>query len=105
MSEMIERVSRAIYSDDDPEAWDEALRMAAKYPETMAHYQQDIDETRAKARRAIEAMRDPTAAMIEAEPDGDGEFDKTNSVAHAKAFWQAMIDEALALPSQQGKST
>lgn len=47
------------------------------------------------AAAAIEAMREPTVAMIEAEPDGDGEFDKTNSAAHAKAFWQAMIDEAL----------
>jgi hypothetical protein len=54
-----------------------------------------VDGARLMARAAIEAMREPTTAMIEAEPPDDGEFSKGNSAAHAKAFWQAMIDEAL----------
>jgi hypothetical protein len=75
MSEMVERVARAIEAKSD-------------YVISQHH-------AKALARAAIEAMREPTAAMIEAEPDDDGEFNKTNSVAHARAFWQAMIDEAL----------
>lgn len=90
MSEsMVERVARAIFSDDDPEVWDETLRMAAKYPKEMAHYQQDIDETRAKARRAIKAMRVPTEAMVNAaDPYGI-------IMANFEDAWRDMIDEAL----------
>jgi len=73
MSEMIDRVAKAI-----------ALQSHTENP-----CLEDL------ARRAIEAMREPTSAMLEAEPDDDGEFSKENSIFHARQFWQAMIDEAL----------
>lgn len=49
----------------------------------------------APARAAIEAMREPTAAMIEASDIGDEEFNVTNSVACTREFWKTMIDAAL----------
>lgn len=47
------------------------------------------------ARIAIEAMREPTASMIDAADIGDDEFNITNSAAHARECWKSMIDEAL----------
>ena len=78
MSDMIGRCVEAAFAAD----W----RFGAKlHPE----------DQRKVVAAIIAAMREPTAEMIEAEPEDDGEFDKTNSVAHARAFWQAMIDAAI----------
>lgn len=92
MSEMIERVAKAIVEklneiEGGGTSWDEA---GHEMKESMFPL----------ARAVIEAMRDPTTAMLEAEPEDDGEFSKENSIFHARQFWQAMIDEALAIPSQ-----
>lgn len=45
------------------------------------------------ARAGVEALRKPNITVIEAEPEG--EFDISNSAAHAKAYWEAMIDAIL----------
>ena len=87
MSEMIERVAKAIVEKINElegygTSWEDAPpeQREAMYP---------------LARAVMEAIREPTAAMLEAEPDDDGEFSKENSIFHARQFWQAMIDEAL----------
>lgn len=87
MNEMIERVARALcrrrtaMRGKNAEAWVEM------------HWRCYVPA----ARDAIKVMREPTAAMIEAEPDDyEGEYNKTNSVVAAQAYWRAMIDAALA---------
>jgi len=65
--DMIERVARAIAEQNHGSTWDEW-----------------IDEARA----AIEAMREPTEAMINA-------GDRTDHDVEATMVWRAMIDEAL----------
>lgn len=72
MDALIESVARSIYSDD-PENWDEALRIVNgtfggegfmdKYPDTKANYKADMDEARDKARRAIETTLVASGAM------------------------------------------
>jgi hypothetical protein len=88
MSEIVERVARAIYlvpvgGREDPYAqrWDE-LR------------EKHQDAFRAIARAAIEAMREPTEAMM-AGVDCAGEKAEWLSGKAWKVGWQAMIDEAL----------
>ena len=76
MSEMIERVARAIFKEMLP-----AIRMTeqdAAYYSTVAH-------------AAIEAMREPTEAMIKEGAYGSGE----DSAGVACGAWKAMIDAAL----------
>ena len=78
MSEMVERVARAISGGDDP----------ANVLEIHRH----------RAKLAIEAMREPTEAMVDAgrnEPvshswGSGGEF-----ITDPDEVWQAMIDAAL----------
>ena len=90
MSEMVERVARAIWQESvgradwykwetfRPDAWGRCLSMA-------------------QARAAIEAMREPTEAMIEAarNEDDPGFCDEPGFAAPHKDAWQAMIDAAL----------
>jgi hypothetical protein len=80
MSEMIERMAKAMCDAHIPGSW-----QTAEWPQRH-HY---IDQARA----AIEAIREPTQAMIAAACD---DFDKRGrgqqSYTH---IWQAMIDEAL----------
>jgi molecular chaperone DnaK (HSP70) len=81
MSEMIERVARALAENErGADLWDEISNDS------------DIDyigknEFRDLARAAIEAMREPTEGMVEA-----ANLHESNGVY---ADWQAMIDEAL----------
>lgn len=84
MSEMIERVAKAIFKDYD---WSFAPK--APFEEQELHLQ-EIFRNLAKA--AIAAMREPTDAMVKAawrrNDDNDGkEADREN--------WQSMIDAAL----------
>jgi hypothetical protein len=77
MSEMVERVARAIYAagkDDYAWPWDELN-------ETRKEGVRDV------ARAAIAAMREPTEAMLQAGSD----------IAHVVTLddWEYMIDEAL----------
>jgi hypothetical protein len=79
MSEMIERVAQAICGDDNPE--------------------NILGIHRRRARKAIEAMREPTQAMRLAavaewsRPDPTDEHESTKVF---NAIWRAMIDAALA---------
>lgn len=80
MSEMVERMARALYlwqyGKDD---WD------AAEPEE----QEDAIEA---ARSAIEAMREPTGEMLAEGPEIIG------TVTKSYKLWQAMIDAALGQP-------
>lgn len=76
MSEMVERVARVLCArNGEPES-------------CLKFYRDD-------ARAAIEAMREPTAAMVDASDIGDEEFNVTNSAVCTIEFWRTMIDEAL----------
>jgi len=79
MSEMIERVAQAICGDDNP---DNVLTIH-----------------RLNARKAMEAMREPTQAMIAAAmaPYLYGNDEKMNAAFRStiKEYWRAMIDEGL----------
>lgn len=75
MSEMVERGTSAILA-----------KVPSGYGMTQA-------EAAGYAMAVIEAMRDPTAAMIEAASRTDRETDQY--CATGEEHWQAMIDEAL----------
>ena len=97
MSEMVERVARAICAaygddfDDQPKDLD-ALRERNKTQDIRAHDPglPTQDDWRECAKAAIEAMRAPTAAMVERKIEAllDDE--------PASEIWSAMIDAALA---------
>jgi hypothetical protein len=84
MSEMVERVARAIYKASCDEAYDGERyipawdRMNASSKEVYLGF----------ARAAIAAMREPTAAMVITGSNGNYPDD-------IAAIWQDMIDEAL----------
>jgi len=104
MSEMVERVAKALYSEY-PEDWDDALRIVNKtfggdgfmnkHPDTWANYKAEVDEARGKARRAIEAMREPTEAMCMAADALDTISGGVLMTPIPAKAWEAMIDEAL----------
>jgi hypothetical protein len=76
MSEMIERVARALWNDmnlDIPWGFDEERNY-------LGH-----------ARAAIEAIREPTAAMLFVGANDEAGFTQRNILQS----WQLMIDEAL----------
>lgn len=84
MSEMIERVAKAIYGG-------RKQYYGAHFPEPLPW--EDAGEPirkifRALARAAIEAMREPTFEMR-----------RVSSFTAAEIDWPAMIDAALALPA------
>jgi hypothetical protein len=87
MSEMVDRVAQAILAVNVPRAnWD-YCKSVPDHP----LYTQSIE----LARAAIEAMREPTEAMIEAgSTAADHEFG-TIGLEAAKEAWNLMIDEAL----------
>jgi hypothetical protein len=90
MSEMIERVARALFDDEWPgepleEEWDH-----------------NRDAWRQKARAAIEAMREPTKAMLGDQGQPDPRFDDLDYRLEPSEYpraltkiWEAMIDAAL----------
>lgn len=81
MSEMIERVARAI------------CRAGMSGPKDHLNKQENLNwrKFEIEARAAIEAMREPTNAMVEASNrEWDGRMSHRSSGA-----WQAMIDAAL----------
>jgi hypothetical protein len=91
MSEMVERVARALFVDRYPdERWPPEARQA--------------DDYRGHARAAIEAMRAPTDAMCLAGwQAGTGVFGKDsqnpNIYRRSANSWEAMIDAALKEPA------
>lgn len=86
MSEMIERVAKAIWEKHRAmllgEEWEELDRF------TTERY-------RGYASAAIAAMREPTEAMEIAGHGTAIDVDGTTHMVSAKACWQAMVDEAL----------
>ena len=85
MSEMVERVARAIYEDD--------FGGPDRTPTPWAERDEEFRETvRSNARAAIQAMREPTSAMVEA---ADSRRDPRNGWLGAISAWEAMIDAAL----------
>lgn len=100
MSEMVERVARAI-AENQHQGWlydQEAVAMLD--PERVAKARKFLREA---ARAAIEAMREPTLEMIEAgqmennlleNPDPPNAF-LFLSRAEIKGAWEAMLEAAL----------
>ncbi len=84
MSDMVERVAKAVY-----EALTyEAVGVKPKWVERGNSLKQG--EARKYARAAIEAMREPTDKMAE-----DGAIEVASTKRGAWFCWQAMIDAAL----------
>ncbi|MBR2268746.1 hypothetical protein [Sphingobium sp.] len=81
MSEMIERVAKAIYEEDDP--WHKAW----PWP-NLNESQGSPEPYRRIAAAAIKAMREPSEAMIEA-------GQQTDETITAVDVYRAMIDAAL----------
>ena len=84
MSEMVERVAAALL------AWD-LNRPEGELPKTREEY------WAAAMRIAIEAMREPTAAMCRAVANtcGDPEVVVVISASGAENVWRTMLNEAL----------
>lgn len=78
MSEMIERVARGIFASQE-------------WPEFHPAYEVSSEIFEIAARAAIEAMREPTQAMLQEGASGSGE----DSEATALGAWETMIDAAL----------
>lgn len=105
MTEMIERVARALWRLDNPvedgfsqaapndwDLWPNTGRQAS-----LAQVDHSRDDYREQARAAIAAMRNPTANMKEVGGDVyDYIEDKWDN---AEASWNAMIDAALQEPT------
>lgn len=88
MSEMIERVARAMYRslDADPRFVGRA-DLTPEHPGWAEYCHQ--------ARAAIEAMREPTDAMIESARDYFPRVEPRDRYAVISDCWRAMIDAAL----------
>lgn len=78
-SQMIERVARAIYQNFFDDEWP---------PKTAPDLGMGADDFRKAARAAIEAMMEPTNAMLD-EAEGQLGFES------ADLFWKAMLRKAL----------
>jgi hypothetical protein len=82
MTDTIERVARAIFEASPPELGRGPLSSAPALTQRM---------TRAQARAAIEALREPGAEMVAAAE----EFAVRQVDVHEKDIWRVMIDAAL----------
>lgn len=78
MSEMVERVAAVI----DPEIWHPSNSLPAMEPTARRFWEDERRRSLARARRAIEAMREPTEGMM-------------RNPGRNAAIWQAMITAAL----------
>ncbi len=86
--EMIERVAKAIYEEDD--AWSSAF----PWPQ-MPSIEQSAENYRRIAKAAIMAMRDPTEGMVDAGADGMTYTQDLTFSKMARFAWRDMIDAAL----------
>lgn len=88
MSEIVERVARAI----DPVAF---IKLEAseklKWEKRVNIYRNRVGDARKLARAAIEAMREPTTAMLAAAQTAW----LADPAKRSSTLWQAMIDGAL----------
>tara|TARA_R110000868_G_scaffold40588_2_gene139943 strand:+ start:554 stop:847 length:294 start_codon:yes stop_codon:yes gene_type:complete len=96
MSEMIERVARAMAAKayDDWDAPDSGCTLSGNDPDEMREYYRDL------ARAAIAAMREPGDAVIDAICMASSSAEQPSKYffdvgVHARAEWQAAIDEIL----------
>ena len=91
MSEMVERMARAILAA--------RAKMAAGFGSSLAAFEKqpaDIQESlRHEARAAIQAMREPTPAMLSSELSFEMIVQVWHSPVNRRYCWQSMIDEAL----------
>lgn len=81
MSEMIERVAKAIYDSHE-------FKKGWEHPDTKRLWHEFM---RAEARAAIEAMREPTDEMLEASHYGEAPREPNSHYE----VWKYMIDTAL----------
>ena len=92
MSEMIERVAKAIYEEDDP--WHKAW----PWP-NLNESQGSPEPYRRIAAAAIRAMRDPSDAILDVMHDRIqilvDPAKRTADIQNNRDLWQAMIDAAL----------
>jgi hypothetical protein len=94
MSEMVERVARALQRDDFETANEaDAVWNDQSEPDPYK------ESYRSSARAAIAAMREPTALMlfVARKMEADNEHRWVKAVGHD--YWEAMIDAALAEPA------
>ena len=91
MSEMTERVRKALREAEAE--WDRVAHTDAYFPTAHGHHDH---MGLALARAAIEAMREPTDAMISASSEEGVGWGDDNARGYVKAEWQAMLDAALA---------
>lgn len=85
-SGMVERVARALHTVDDARSRPD---LAVEWEACLPVYQKMKLE---EARAAIDAMREPTSAMVEAAHEADGA-----GVGYGEV-WTAMVDAALSEP-------
>ena len=86
--EMIERVAKAIYEEDD--VWNSAF----PWPQ-MPSSEQSADNYRRIARAAVKAMVAPTDSMVDAGADGMTYTQDMTFSQIARFAWRDMIDVAL----------
>lgn len=86
MSEMMEKVARAIFDFE---------RITPRQPGWDKQIPEFHDHMRSKARAAIAAMREPTGAMMDSAIRGDLHW-SMNALPRVKAAYQRAIDSALA---------
>jgi hypothetical protein len=86
MSEMIERVARAIY-----ETWAQRTGLGESWDEIVRLNHSFVGLAHAEARAAIEAMREPTAAMI------DAAYEVQSGERMPEVTWDVMIVAAINL--------
>lgn len=105
MSEMIDRVAKAIFetwaeAEGSETTWDALVQMQSMdgYANSKKHYKMAFDEARA----AIEAMREPSADLLRAAKLAEyehfakpGESMTTTNAQTIKLHYNAMIDEAM----------
>ena len=92
-SEIIERVARAIYEGRNGPG----CRAWGSQP--ASHQEPYLKDARA----AIEAMREPTEAMLDAGKWVSPLYDDPTPAA--VEYWETMIEAALTSPSEPGKET
>lgn len=86
MSEMVERVARAIYEQRNGFGAKPWGRQPASHREPYLH----------DAKAALKAAREPTTAMLRAgSSTWDEKISATEPFPHDLGTWRAMIDEAL----------
>jgi hypothetical protein len=95
MSEMVERVARALHAQYHGAMMAGGAAETAEVAWKRADASGDHDQWRAEARAAIEAMREPTDAMIEAAVTADAAEPIHFGAHEAIAMWRAMIDAAV----------